>query len=32
MDEMTGEIQEMGKGDAGDGPVNPPKEDGNGDS
>jgi hypothetical protein len=32
MDEMNGEVQEMGKGGIGDGPVKPPKEGGNGDS
>lgn len=30
MDEMNGEVQGMGKGNAGDGPVKPPKEDGHG--
>lgn len=32
MDEMNGEVQEMGKGGKEDGPVKPPKEGGNGDS
>ena len=30
MDEMNGEVQGMGKGGEGDGPVEPPKEDGHG--
>ena len=30
MDEMNGEVQGMGKGCEGDGPVKPPKEDGHG--
>lgn len=32
MDEMNGEVNEMGKGGKEDGPVKPPKEDVNGDS